>query len=279
MSNNFTPEHCELFLKEHLAPKYQPTDEWLKLFTEACNRTGLDPAKRQILGQVHNVKLERNGVDTWIPKFSTLVTIDGLRVISERSGKYEGQCGPYYCGKDGEWRDVWLEENKNPVACRVGIFRKGTREPIWGIALFKEFKQNGRMWSGMPCHMIAKCAEAVGHRKAFPEVVAGLYIEDEMPEDGNIIPEGMIPAPEKTPPADNSQSKQRNAEPPQKTVPEANSQPEEQPTDRAKQFASWIIKGVTKDTLEASKQRTKVKLANYPALVEETICALDKAVA
>jgi len=277
--NNFTREHCLLFLKEHLAPKYTPNDEWLDLFTEACNRTGLDPAKRQILGQVHNVKVDKNGHDHYVPKFSTLVTIDGLRVTSERSGKYEGQCGPFYCGKDGEWRDVWLDNKNRPVACRVGIYRKGTREPIWGLAIFEEFKQTGRMWNSMPCHMIAKCAEAVGHRKAFPEVLAGLYIEDEMPEDGNNIPEGVAESSAQTSSAGSPQSEQRNAVTQQKSAPNAPQEQKEQPNERAIAFSKLVVEGVKPDTLKASIDRVKTKLVNFPQLMSKTIEELEKAVA
>lgn len=276
--SNFTPEHCLLYLREHLAPKYTPNDEWLTLFTDACNRTGLDPAQRQILGQVHNVKVKRNGIEDYVPKFSTLVTIDGLRVIAERSGKYEGQCGPYYCGSDGEWRDVWTER-KPPTASKVGIFRKGAREPIWGIALFEEFKQSGRMWTGMPCHMIAKCAEAVGHRKAFPEAVAGLYIEDEMPPDGNLIPEGVVDSSGNPPAVETKQLQQRNAVTQQESAPNALQEQKEQPNERAIAFSKLVVEGVKPDTLQASIDRVKTKLVNFPQLMSKTIEDLEKAVA
>lgn len=143
------------------------TDDELKLFLHQCGRTALDPMSRQIYA------IKRSG------KMSIQVAIDGFRLIAERSGKYAGQLGPQWCGPDGQWVDVWLTDTA-PTCARVGILRTDFKEPCWGIARTKSYLAEGPMWKKMPDVMIAKCAEALGLRKAFPQELSGLYTGDEM---------------------------------------------------------------------------------------------------
>lgn len=151
----------------------------LAVFLHVAQRTGLDPFSRQIyMISRWDSQANRN-------KFTIQTGIDGFRIIADRRPEYAGQVGPQWCGDDGQWCDFWAGA-KPPVAARVGVLRRDWDQPIYGIAMFSEYAQTKKgggltaMWSDKGALMIAKCAEALALRKAFPHDLAGLMTPEEM---------------------------------------------------------------------------------------------------
>lgn len=157
MKIEFKAEQVELIRKQ-IAPN--ANDNELKLFLYQAQRTGLDPLNRQIYC------IHRGG------KMTVQTSIDGFRVIAERSGDYAGQDEPIFNEIDGK-----------VISCKVTVYRfKGEiRYPAAvGVAYMSEYNAGGPMWAKMPHTMISKCAEAVALRKAYPQDLSGLYTNDEM---------------------------------------------------------------------------------------------------
>jgi len=170
----FSNEQIEL-IKKQIAP--DSSDAELKLFLYQAQRTGLDPLARQIYFVSRNVKNPRTG--SWEKKGTIQTSIDGFRVIAERSGDYAGQDEPEF-----------EEGNGYPKLCKVRVYKfapNGQRyQAAVGVAYWSEYVQtspNGEpksMWAKMPHTMLSKTAEALALRKAFPQDLSGLYTDEEM---------------------------------------------------------------------------------------------------
>jgi len=172
----------------------------LSVFFHVCNRTGLDPFARQIYMIGRNSKNMRT--NQWETKYTIQTGIDGFRLIarraSDRARTTLGYEDTVWCGDDGQWTDVWLSD-KPPRAAKLAVIRDGQRYPA--VALMSEYmgtdKQGNptRMWQTKGALMLAKCAEALALRKAFPQDLSGLYTADEMQQSNNETPQQQQVAP------------------------------------------------------------------------------------
>jgi phage recombination protein Bet len=147
----------------------------IEAFAQTVQRTQLDPIARQIYC------IERGG------RYTIQVSIDGARLVAQRSGQYEGQTATEWTSDGVTWLDVWLSKEP-PQASRVGVWRAGFREPVYAVATWDGFAPKSKstgdvtgLWAtGLGSHMLAKCAEMLALRKAFPMELSGLYVPEEM---------------------------------------------------------------------------------------------------
>ncbi|MBU8834158.1 recombinase RecT [Mycolicibacterium goodii] len=198
----------------------------LDLFFHYCRTTGLDPFRRQIymIGRRTKVKEwnpnTRSQDEKWVMKYTIQTGIDGYRRNGREAAKRLGDelrfDGPYWCGDDGEWKEVWPASTP-PTAAKYTIYRNG--EPFSAVVHYDEFVQTnaiyeGRgdnrrkvgeepnsMWAKMPRNQIAKCAEAMAWRRAYPDDFSGIDLEDAaqptvIDQDGN-VESGPAPEPKK----------------------------------------------------------------------------------
>lgn len=143
------------------------TDDQLSLFEYVCARAGLDPFMKQIYGVV------RKGKDG--PTMTIQTSIDGLRLIADRTGNYlPGRESTYVYDKDGR------------VIAATSYIKKRTKDGQWheigATAFVNEYrpKYPNDFWDNKTHIMIAKCAEALALRKSFPAEMSGVYAKEEM---------------------------------------------------------------------------------------------------
>lgn len=145
----------------------------IEQFFHVAKATGLDPFRREIYMITRNSKQGK--------KATIQTGIDGYYKIADRatraSGGTWGIPETKWCGPDGVWRDIWLE-SRPPAGVMVTVERDGSR--FVATATFAEYNAGTPLWQKMPARMLAKCAEALAIRKAFPDVTSGLYATEEM---------------------------------------------------------------------------------------------------
>jgi len=164
-------------LKSVVAPG--ATDSELKLYSMYCTNTGLNP----FMGQVHFIK--RAGKPTF------QVSIDGYRAKAEQTNKYAGS--EDYLFDEGITQYEHIKSKRGfPITATAIVNKivKGQIFPIKATVAWTAYcpaEGQNFMWKKMPYQMLGKCAEAAALRKAFPNVLGGLYIQEELDNSKEIL--------------------------------------------------------------------------------------------
>lgn len=168
------------------------TDQEFNLFAHAVQRTGLDPFMRQI----HPVKRWDSKLGKEVMTIQT--GIDGYRLIAERTGKYvPGREPTFTYDQNGKLLSATAYVKKLAV--------DGTWHEVSAEAFYDEYVQTKKdgsptsFWEKMPRNQLAKCAEALALRKAFPADLSGIYTTEEMAQASK---DQMIPGIAILPPED-----------------------------------------------------------------------------
>lgn len=159
------------------------SDEELALFVAVARRHRLDPFTRQL----HLIpRWDRNKINADGSKGGFIrviqIGIDGYRQMASRHPDFGSVSDAEY----GPIKEIPRTGVKAPEWARVRVYKKGLAEPSVGTAYWPEFMPDNLigetgafMWRQMPKHMLAKCAEALALRKAYPDL-ADIYTKEEL---------------------------------------------------------------------------------------------------
>lgn len=186
-------------------------DGEFELFIHTARHLGLDPLRRQIFALVYSKDNPKKR------KMSIITAIDGFRAIAERTGNYRpdddepiyeidptlvSPANPVGLAKavvrvfkfsHGEWHKVtapayWSEyapikeEWSETRDVQNGTWPDGNpkfkKVPVEG-ATKKAVLDDSGQWAKMPRLMLAKVAEALALRKAWPDAFSGVYAAEE----------------------------------------------------------------------------------------------------
>lgn len=174
-SHSFNEDQVEI-LKNSICKG--TSNEEFQVFLMACQKTQLDPFMKQI----YAIKRWDNRLKRETMTIQT--SIDGYRLIAERTERYA----------PGPKSTFEYDENGNLLSA-TSYVKKMTKDGTWHIveaeAYFDEYcqttvdKNTGErkamgMWCNMQRNQLAKCAESLALRKAFPAEMSGIYTREEM---------------------------------------------------------------------------------------------------
>ncbi len=167
----------QLFLIKNIICKGASDDE-IAIFLQICKHTRLDPIAKQIwMIPRWDSKVSKN-------VYTPQVSIDGARLIADRTGNYApGRKTEFEYKQDGS------------LLSATAFVKKKTSDGIWheieATAFFEEYVQTYTdkktnetkvmgLWSSKPHTMIQKVAEMVCLRRGFPSEMSGVYVEGEL---------------------------------------------------------------------------------------------------
>jgi len=190
LQQRYTPEELKL-IKDTVARG--TTDTEFLFFMYVAKHRRLDP----LLRQIHCVKrktkardengelVKINGQQQYEETMTIQTAIDGYRLIADRTRNYApSEKQPLYEGVGtADFRcTVWVKKYSHGEWHEVPAttyFSEYVQTYVEWVNGKPQYKPNS-MWSKMPRNQLAKTAEALALRKAFPEALSGIYVNEEL---------------------------------------------------------------------------------------------------
>jgi phage recombination protein Bet len=166
------------------------SDAEFKMFIEICKASGLNPFRKEVWCIVIPARdgfVNKQGyqVKPRDRQVQIMTGVNGFFAIANNNPAYDGyESG--VLGPDGK-----LEMPGYPKEDYIGawctVYRKDRSRPTHVAVMGAEYDKGEGQWKNSRRTMIMKVAESVGHRKAFPQQMGGLYTAEEMPKEFELV--------------------------------------------------------------------------------------------
>ena len=176
VDRTYSPDQLD-FIRRVLAPTLN-TDE-LRLFIYRAQKLGLNPLNGEISAHVRTGKhgrqlviiigkdgKARKAMQTGLVEWATVEAIYTKEIETEKEGTALKRVPPWEGGK------LW--------GAVAEVKRKGIERPFRVILPLEEY-QTGQLYSQLKSTMIKKTALSQAYTMAFPDLFAGVYVEEELP--------------------------------------------------------------------------------------------------
>lgn len=159
---------------------HDATDAEFTMFMMMVKSSGLNPFRKEIWFIKTKEKRwwdKKEGKEVVVPpKVQMMTGINGYFAIANNHPQFDGM----------EETAIEYDDKGRFVRAVAKAWRKDRRFPSVGVAYWDEYgpKDEGKtLWHMKPRMMLAKVAESIALRKAFPQELNGLYTEEEMPRE------------------------------------------------------------------------------------------------
>lgn len=184
-------------IKKTVCPAGIPDAEF-KLFILKCQASGMNP----LLGEAFCIKRNQNigtkDAPKWIEVFAFTPGEQGMEGRADDFSDYHGLRAAAVYANDKIVIDASTGEvshQYNPVDPNRGrllgawciVYREGRKTPVEFVRLEEYIDLRNPKWNSSPATMIVKCARAAGLRRAYPNAFDGVFVREELSEDGERV--------------------------------------------------------------------------------------------
>jgi len=164
-----------------LFKSYSCSQDDIIQFLHQAQISGANPVLKEIYLIERNTKIKgEHGQDKWVKRGTVVYSYNFLLRVAAQTGQFDGYTEKFEVEK--VFDPITRKAGQEELTCTVTVKRKGHGEYPY-TARWTEYSQDNTQWRSKPYVMLGKCALAGALRRAFPEAMGGVFLEEELREE------------------------------------------------------------------------------------------------